>query len=200
MNEQKKKTLNPVTIGQHRVDLERIEAKLLEYEMIKKAAVTVVKNRQGEQELCAYIVPLYFDSLHMINLVDLRGFLSSRLPQHMIPSYFVILEDLPRTAQGEVNRAVLPLPERPGREDYVPPGDEIQRKLVHIWSGVLNLEKKKIGIDADYFDLGGHSLNAIRMLGRVEKVFGVELEMDDILKVTTIRGLSKLIRDSQSNN
>jgi len=200
MNEQKKEKLCPVTIGQHRVDLERIERKLLEYEMIKKAAVTVVENRHGEQELCAYIVPLYFDSLHMINLVDLRGFLSSRLPQHMVPAHFVILEDLPQTVRGEVNRAVLPLPERPGSETYVPPGDEIQRKLVHIWSGVLNLEKKKIGIDADYFDLGGHSLNAIRMLGRVEKVFGVELEMEDILKVTTIRGLSKLIRDSQSNN
>jgi len=200
MNEQKEKTLDPVTIGQHRIDLERIETTLLEYEMIKKAAVTVVKNRHGEKELCAYVVPLYFDSLHMINLVDLRGFLSSRLPRHMIPSYFVILEDLPQTVNGEVNRAVLPLPERPGREDYVPPGDEIQRKLVHIWSEVLNLEKKKIGIDADYFDLGGHSLNAIRMLGRVEKVFNVELEMEDILKVTTIRGLSKLIRNSQSND
>lgn len=200
MNQRKKKTISQVTIDRHGVDFEHIEAKLLEYEMIKNAAVTVVENGHGEQELCAYIVPLYFDSLHTINLVDLRGFLSVRLPHHMIPSYFVILEDLPQTVRGEVNRAVLPLPERPGREAYVPPGDEIQRKLVHIWSEVLNLEKKKIGIDADYFDLGGHSLNAIRMLGRLEKVFGVELEMEDILNVTTIRGLSKLIKDSQSND
>ncbi len=177
-----------------KIDLEHVEIQLLEYEKIKNAAVTLVEDKTGEPELCAYIVPLYFDSLHMINLVDLRGFLSSRLPHHMIPSYFVILEELPHTLLGEINRKMLPLPERPGREIYVPPCNDIQRKLVHIWSEVLNLEKKKIGIDADYFDLGGHSLNAIRMLGKVEKELNVKLEMEDILKVTTIRGLAQLIK------
>ncbi len=74
-----------------KIDIEHIETQLLEYEKIKNAAVTVMEKGTGEPELCAYIVPLYFDSLHMINLVDLRGFLSSRLPRHMIPSYFVQL-------------------------------------------------------------------------------------------------------------
>lgn len=195
MKEQKKETsINQTTIGQHGIDPERVETQLLEYETLKNAVVTVLEDGTGEPELCAYIVPLYFDSLHMINLVDLRGFLALRLPGHLIPSYFVILEALPLDVEGEVQRDMLPLPERPGREVYVPPGDEIQRKLVDLWSELLNIDGNKIGIDADYFDLGGHSLNAIRILGKIEKELNIKLEMNDILNVTTIRKLAELIK------
>lgn len=195
MNEKEKKTPIRQVSYFNRNDLEHIETRLLEYSNIKNVVVIQTEDGTGEPELCAYIVPLYFDSLHMIDLVDVRGFLSSRLPPHMIPSSFVILEELPQTIQGKIVREKLPLPEKPGREAYVPPGNEIQRKLVKLWSEVLNLGKKKIGIDADYFDLGGHSLNAIRLLGKIEKEFDVKLEMEDILNVTTIRGLAGLIKE-----
>lgn len=197
MNDKKKKNnISPVTTGGRRVDLALIEARLAEYEGIKDSVLTVVNDPSGETELCAYIVPLRFDSLHMVNLVDLRGFLAARLPCHMLPAYFVILESLPVNDDGKPDLQKLPLPERPGHDEYVPPGDDIQKKLVKMWSEVLNLEKKKIGIDSDYFDLGGHSLNAIRMLGKIEKEWDVKLEMDDLLTVTTIRGISKLIKEN----
>jgi acyl carrier protein len=192
---EKKNNISPGTTGHHRVDHALIEKRLAEYEGIKDSILSVVKEPSGETTLCAYIIPHHFDSLHMIDLVQLRGFLSAHLPGHMIPDHFVILETFPVNTEGKIDVQRLPRPERAGQEEYVPPGDAIQEKLVKIWSEVLNLEKKKIGIDSDYFDLGGHSLNAIRMLGRIEKEWEVKLDMEDILTITTIRGLSNIIKE-----
>lgn len=200
MNEEKKnKNICRVKVRGHWVEPEEIERHLLTYEGIKKTVVTVVEEEDGRQELCAYVVPEFFDSLHIIDLVDLRGFLSARLPTYMIPAYFVFLEDFPLTARGEINRERLPRPERPGQEEYAPPENEIEKKLVEIWAEILHLENDYIGIDTDFFDLGGHSLNAIRMLTRIDKELNVKLDMNNVLEISTIRGLAALIKKNLKN-
>lgn len=200
MNEEKKKKdICRVKVRGHWVEPGEIERHLLTYQGIKKTVVTVVEEKDGRQELCAYVVPEFFDSLHMIDRVDLRGFLASRLPTYMIPAYFVFLEDFPLTAGGEINRERLPRPEKPGLEEYAPPGNEIEKKLVEIWAEVLHLENDCIGIDTDFFDLGGHSLNAIRMLTRIDKELNIKLDMNDVLEISTIRGLAAFIKKNLKN-
>lgn len=200
MNEEKKnKDICRVKIRGHWVDPGEIEGQLLTYQGIKETVVTVVEVEGGRQDLCAYVVPEFFDSLHMIDLVDLRGFLSTRLPVYMIPAYFVLLEDLPLTAEGEIDRELLPRPERAGQEKYAAPRNKIEKKLVEIWAEVLHLEDDYIGINTDFFDLGGHSLNAIRMLSRIDKELNVKLDMNDVLEISTIRGLAALIKKNLKN-
>lgn len=200
MNEEKKnKDICQVKVRGHWVEPGEIERHLLAYQGIKETVVTVIEVEGGRQELCAYVVPEFFDSLHMIDLVDLRGFLSTRLPLYMIPAYFVLLENLPLTAEGEINRERLPRPERAGREKYAAPRNKIEKQLVDIWAEVLHLEVDTIGIDTEFFDLGGHSLNAIRMLSRIDKELNVKLDINDVLEISTIRGLAALIKKNLKN-
>jgi len=184
----------------HTRDTIEIAGRILQYNGIKDAAVIVVEVEPAVWELCAYVVPTLFDSLHVIDRVDLRGFLSAHLPAHMVPAYLVILEELPLTAAGEIDPARLPLPEKPGDEKYAAPRDQAEKKLVHIWGEILHLDEKFIGIDSDFADLGGHSLSAIRLLGKIHKEFDLPLEMKDVLNISTIRGLAKLIKKRKTRN
>ncbi|MCP5106084.1 MAG: hypothetical protein GY950_22050, partial [bacterium] len=172
-----------------------VESQLLAYEGIKEAAVTIVNAGTGDRQFCAYIVPHFFDSLHVINHADLRGFLSQRLPRDMIPGYFVIMEALPITPGGEISRAMLPYPEKPVREAYTPPRNKIEKTLVNIWAELLNMDEEDIGIDDDFFDQGGHSLNAMRLLTRINNEFDVQPDMNEVMDTSTIRQLAKLIEE-----
>lgn len=200
MIEEQKKVDCPLGISHHPIDTKEVEHRIRQYKGIKDAAVIVMEVAPGEWDLCAYVVPTLFDSLHVIDRVDLRGFLSVYFSAHMIPVYLVILEELPLTAAGEIDPARLPMPEKPGEEKYAAPGDWVEKKLVSIWSEVLHLDEKYIGIDSDFADLGGHSLSAIRLLGRIHKEFDVLLVMKDVLNISTIRGLAKLIKKRKTMN
>lgn len=199
MIEEQKKVKCPLEMPPHPIDTNEIKYRLLQYKGIKDAAVIVVEVEPCVWDLCAYVVPTSFDSLHVIDRVDLRGFLSAHLPVHMVPAYLVILEELPLTAAGEIDPARLPLPEKPGDEKYAAPRDPVEKKLVRIWGELLHLEEKFIGIDSDFADLGGHSLSALRLLSKIHKEFGAPLAMKDILQISTIRELAKLIKKRKVN-
>src|ERR1019366_3153387 len=106
----------------------------------------------------------------------LRKFLKERLPQYMIPSMFVLMEKFPLTANGKIDRKALPPPAYENVQpahDFVRPPTETEEALGAIWAEVLKV--KNICIDDDFFDLGGHSLQAIRVASRIQDVFGVEI-------------------------
>jgi acyl carrier protein len=199
MTEEQKIVKYPLGMPPHTIDTKEITYRLLQYKEIKDAAVMVVEVEPCVWDLCAYVVPTSFDSLHLIDRVDLRGFLSAHFPVHLVPAYLVVLEELPLTAAGEIDPARLPLPEKPGEEKFAAPGDPVEKKLVHIWGELLHLEEKFIGIDSDFADLGGHSLCAIRLLSKIHKEFGAPLAMKDVLKISTIRQLAKLIKKRKAN-
>ncbi|MDQ1354195.1 MAG: bacitracin synthase 1 [Acidobacteriota bacterium] len=200
MIEKQKKIDCTQGLAHYTSDTKEIEYRIRQYKGIKNAAVIVVEVKPGEWDLCAYVVPTLFDSLHMIDRLDLREYLSAHLPGHMIPVYVVILEELPLTAVGEIDPTRLPLPEKPGDEKYAAPRDWVEKKLVDIWSDVLHLDEKHIGIDSDFADLGGHSLSAVRLLGKIHKEFDVLLAMKDVLNISTIRGLGQLIKKRKTMN
>ncbi len=125
---------------------------------------------------------------------QLRESLERILPKYMIPSAFVMLQSLPMTANGKVDRRRLPEPEwylNQRRGTYVAPCTPTERQLAKVWSELLGVEN--VGRDDNFFDLGGHSLLATQVISRAREHFGVELEVRQLFDTPTVAGLSESI-------
>jgi fengycin family lipopeptide synthetase D len=175
-------------ISGFRVEPGEIERQLMDHPAVRQAVVMPPVGG-GEAELCAWVA---IDDGHDADM--LKEFLSRRLPEYMVPRWFVLLRELPLTPGGKVDRGALPMPQAGGREGIVPPGDDVQRRLARIWSEVLGIEEECIGIDSDFFALGGHSLKATVMALRVGEAFGVTLPLAEIFKTPFIRSLGHCIQ------
>ena len=176
-----------VKIRGHRVEVAEVETVLTAHPRVKEAAVVAAEQEAGEQYLVAYVVPRDEPAP---TVSDLRTFLGPRLPDPMIPSVFVVLEGLPKT-NGKIDRRSLPRPERLRprlKDDYVPPGRQVEQRLVSIWEDVLDI--RPIGIDDDFFELGGHSLLAASLLARLDQAFGLALPLGVLVTAPTVRLLA----------
>jgi amino acid adenylation domain-containing protein len=125
---------------------------------------------------------------------ELRRHLRSHVPEYMVPASFVVLDWMPLTRNGKIDRAALPLPsgERPKLDvPYVPPSTEIEKELARIWVDVLGVDR--IGIHDNFFDLGGHSLMVIQLMSRVRKAFQVELPLRDVFTTPTIKEIADML-------
>ena len=121
----------------------------------------------------------------------LRNFLRERLPEHMVPSLFVFLDALPLTPHGKVDRRALPAVDRAGgeaRRGFVPPRTDVERTITAVWRDVLGLEK--IGVNDNFFDLGGHSLLLVRLHSKLRRVLSAELSVIDLFRYPTISSLA----------
>jgi len=124
---------------------------------------------------------------------ELRGYLSTRLPDYMVPGYFMRLSNLPLTANGKLDRKALPVPEIIASDDYMPPSNDIEEKLVEIWADVLKIDRHVISIHKSFFDLGGHSLRATRMVSEIHKTLNVEVPLHEIFTKQNIERLADYI-------
>ncbi|MEG4071718.1 amino acid adenylation domain-containing protein [Microcoleus sp. Pol14C2] len=132
---------------------------------------------------------------------QLQAYLAEKLPEYMVPSAFVVLESLPVTANGKVDRLALPVPEPIKLEwagGYVAPHTSIEEVLVKIWAEVLGI--KRVGIRDNFFELGGHSLLATQLVSRVRDAFGVELPLRRVFEAPTIAELSKIVENLKDKN
>ncbi len=180
---------NQVKIRGYRIELGEIENELLKHNKIKEAIVIAKEDNSKNKYLCAYIA-----GEAELNSKELREHLSNNLPEYMIPAYFIQLEQLPLTANGKVDRKALPDPDgniTTGAE-YVAPRNEIEEKLVNIWSEVLEIEK--IGINDNFFELGGHSLKAINITAKISKELNVSVPLREMFKTPTIKGLANYVK------
>jgi amino acid adenylation domain-containing protein len=179
-----------VKVRGYRVNIGEVENALFEHPGIKEAGVVAWDRDSGDKYLAGYLVPRQGSS---INVSDVYGFLRKKLPDYMIPSTFVFLATLPLT-NGKLNRSALPRPNH-GRPDldvmYVAPRNDAERKLSQIWAEVLVIES--VGVDDDFFDLGGNSLAGAAVIARVKDVFGVELPVSELFASPTVGGLSREI-------
>jgi len=186
-----------VKIRGYRIELGEVENRLLQHEHVGQAVVVPRKNREGENYLCAYVVAknpgqnpgTSFSS-------QLRDFLWTTLPDYMVPEFFVELERLPVTASGKLDKRALPEPTIGGSTAYVAPGNGMEKTLVGIWADVLAIEPEKLGIDDDFFDLGGNSLKAIVISSKIHQVANVKVLLADIFREKTIRRLAGQIGSS----
>ncbi|HBL30650.1 MAG TPA: non-ribosomal peptide synthetase, partial [Acidobacteria bacterium] len=159
---------------------------LREYPPVGEAVVLAREDRPGEKRLVAYLV----GKERMAPDADrAREFLASRLPDHMVPAAFVILEWMPLTASGKINRRALPAPEGDDfqRGEHVPPRTPVERRLCEIWEELLGVEE--VGIEDNFFDLGGHSLLATQVVSRVRSDLGVEVPLRTVFEHPTVAGL-----------
>ena len=176
-----------VKIHGYRVELGEIEGALREHADVHDAVVLVREDDSGDKQLVAYVASASDASA-------LREHLKAGLPQYMVPSAFVLLEKLPLTPNGKVDRqalAALPVESREPARDVVAPQTETEKTLVRIWGPLLKVEN--IGVDDDVFDLGAHSLMAMKALTQIRDAFGVSLELRNLFEHPTIGELAKAI-------
>ncbi|MCP4146802.1 MAG: amino acid adenylation domain-containing protein, partial [bacterium] len=183
-----------VKIRGYRIEPGEIETQLLKHDEVREAVVIAGEDSSKEKYLCAYVTQQCSDTGTTAGERELREYLAARLPEYMVPSYIVIMETLPLTPTGKIDRKALPLPELKAGDHYAPPTNESETKLLRIWSEVLGLESNIIGIDANFFHLGGHSFKAFKMISRIMEIFDIKLPMSAIFEKTTIRGLAELLR------
>jgi amino acid adenylation domain-containing protein len=182
------RTDHQVKIRGFRVEPGEIERHLLAHEKIKDALVTVKTDKNNNKSLCAYVV-----AHKEVGVSELRAFLSHGLPDYMIPTNFVPLESIPLTPNRKVDREALPEPGIEVGEGYIAPRNEIEHKMIEIWSEVLMVEKRLMSIDSNFFDLGGHSLKATILISKIHKIFQVNVPLAELFKTPNIRRLSQYI-------
>lgn len=169
-----------------RIEPAQIVAALLEHPAISDATVAVA---DAEDRLVAYLVARDGDA---VGVDELRSFLVSRLPSYMVPTATVWLPRLPRTASGKVDRAALPPPpgERPQlAQAMVSPADEVERLIAEVWAETLGLSA--VGVDDDFFDLGGDSMLAVSAIIEIERRLGRSLSIDWLYDASTVRSFTR---------
>lgn len=180
-----------VKIRGFRIEPGEVEAALRSHPRVGEAVVVPYDGGTGSRRLAAYLVA---DGAEP-DLAELRAFLRSRLPEHLIPSLFSVLDQLPLTANGKVDRRALPDPD--GRIDDgtpdEPPRTRAEQTLADIWSDVLRVEY--VGAHSNFFDLGGDSILSIRAVSRVREAFGVDLSPRELFDHPTVSGLAELIEE-----
>ena len=171
-----------------RIELEEIEACILEHRNVRQTVVSLREEPAMEPELIAYIVsaePDRFDA------EELRHFLGKKLPEAMVPSTVVMLDKLPLMANGKVNRQALAAPARVSEKQFVAPKTALESKLLELWQDVLG--KQGFGVTQNFFDLGGHSLLIAKLLLRIEQRFGRRLSLADVFQLPTVRQLATIL-------
>jgi amino acid adenylation domain-containing protein len=187
-----------VKIRGFRVELGEIEAFLGQHPLVRDNIVLVQQEEAGNAQLIAYVVAKT-EVVPSIN--ELRSFLKEKLPDHMIPSIFVMLENLPLAPSGKVDRKALPQPDnlRPELETaYVSPRNDIERAVAEIWQKILKVEK--VGIQDNFFDLGGHSLNMLQVYSKLRELFKADLAITDLFKYPTINSISRYLSQEEDEN
>ncbi|KJK54953.1 non-ribosomal peptide synthetase, partial [Saccharothrix sp. ST-888] len=177
-----------VKVRGFRVELGEIETALAEHPQVRQVAVTARKDQADDTRLVAYLVPADGTELQPD---ELRAHLRERLPDYLVPAAFVLLDALPLTTNGKLDRRALPEPEFTGSRTGRAPRTSQEHALAELFAEVLGVAG--VGADDDFFDLGGHSLLATRLVARVRAALGVELELRSLFATPTVAGLAAAV-------
>lgn len=186
---------NQIKVRGFRVELDDVEVAILRHPVVKKCAVRVYQDQDGRNRLAAYLI---VDN--GMSSSTIRSFLRERLPEYMIPSDFVMVDTLPLTPAGKVDRRALPLPDRT-RPDldstFVAPRTDTESLIAKIWSQILGVEQ--VGVYDNFFDLGGHSLMAIQILSRLRNMANVEIPLRAMYETPTVAKLAEEVEAASRN-
>jgi len=189
---------NQVKIRGYRIELEEIENHMLKYPGIKEAVVLVKGESMEDKYLCGYFVGAEPNSL---DITQIREYLLKELPEFIVPSRFIQLEKMPLTSNGKVDRRGLPEPAADGPgNSYAAPRGALEKELIRLWSEVLNAEPGNIGIDDNFFEIGGHSLRATILISKIYKAFDIMISLQDMFKNPTIRGTAAYIKNNTKDS
>jgi acyl-coenzyme A synthetase/AMP-(fatty) acid ligase/acyl carrier protein len=181
-----------VKIRGFRIELGEIEELLREHPTVREAVVVARDDRAGDKRLAAYVVAR---NGHPPVPRDLTDWLNRKLPDYMVPALYTVLDRFPLTASGKIDRKALPAPERTRESDdpLMEPTSEIEKLLARIWCEVLEVEN--VGVNDNFFKLGGHSLKITQVISRVRDALEVELPMRAMFEAPTIASLALRIEE-----
>ncbi|PTX61368.1 amino acid adenylation domain-containing protein [Kordia periserrulae] len=185
---------NQVKIRGFRVELGEIESILSKHEQLKEAIVHVVKDQKGQNLLCAYIVPTADYDLQTI-----KSYLKEKLPEYMVPSFFMELEALPLNSNGKIDRKALPEPTMAPEEakEMVLPSTAIEKSIEEVWKGILHVPQ--ISIHENLFELGAYSLSVASFVARFHKKMNYNISVGQVFHHPTIKELATLVSSLQIN-
>jgi amino acid adenylation domain-containing protein len=179
-----------VKIRGFRIELGEIESQLRELPGVREAIVVARSDESGETRLVGYVVAEAGAEPPDGDFGEYRQALAARLPQYMVPTVFVMLDALPISANGKVDRKALPAPILSGHGEYVAPDTPTEVALAQMWAQLLGREPASISIDANFFELGGHSLMLMRMSAQLRLQFARAPSVRDLYEAMTIRQLA----------
>ncbi|MCP4157037.1 MAG: amino acid adenylation domain-containing protein [bacterium] len=181
-----------VKIRGHRIETGEIENRLNRHKDIEEVVVIARENENRDKYLCAYYI--LSDTAHTCDDTKLREYLPGKVPEYMIPSYYVPMETFPLTTTGKIDRKALPEPEAKTGIPYEAPSNETEKKLTHIWADIMALPVEKIGRNDNFFQLGGHSLTATILVNRIQKELETGCPLVEVFNSPTIRQQAAYIR------
>ena len=173
-----------------RIELAEVEQRLAAHEAVEAAVAVAHADGAEGKRLVAYVRPRGPSP----ETSDLRRWVRAQLPDAMVPSEFVFVDEFPRTPNGKLDRKSLPAPSRPEADEAAAPTSEVETEIGAIWREVLALDD--VGLDHDFFDVGGHSLAALKVVAEVGARFGVELPADAIFDAPTLEEFASLVAAS----
>lgn len=184
---------NQVKIRGLRIELGEIEAVINQHPDVQQAVVILDSKQADNQRLGAYVVQKSTSLESPDFTSELEKLLASQLPEYMLPSVFVMLSELPLLPNGKINRQALPTPEtvRHANQSYIAPRNSTETIIANILADVLRLER--MGVDENFFELGGNSLSAIRVTSRLREAFQLDLPLHSVFEKPTIAGLAERI-------
>ncbi|OPZ92651.1 MAG: Polyketide synthase PksN [Firmicutes bacterium ADurb.Bin419] len=175
-----------------RIELGEIEGALQLHPAVKECIVTAWEKEPGNVHLVGYIV---CDRENPVDSAELQAFLGNCLPEYMVPRIFVFLDTIPLSSNGKADRKALPTPVLSKSAGYIAPQSEVEEILADIWKEELGLEN--VGVNDNFFEVGGHSLLLTRVHSRIKKQFGKEFPLVDMFTYSTIRSLARFIKGEQ---
>ena len=180
-----------VKIRGFRIELGEIETRLLEHEAVREAVVLALDSPSGKQ-LVAYLVS---DAEHGPLREALKAHLKAQLPDYMVPAHLIVLDSMPLTANGKLDRRALPQPDpEANRQQYVAPRNELEQTLAAIWAAVLNVQQ--VGLDDNFFELGGDSILSIQVVSRARQA-GLHFSPRDLFQHQTVQTLAAVATRSE---
>ena len=177
-----------VKLRGYRIELGEIESLLRKHSAVRDAVVLMREDTPGDKRLVAYVIP---EPGQSASPGDLRAHARERLPDFMVPAVVMLLNAFPLTPNQKIDRRALPAPDAAVAAPsaaYVPPANELETTVAGVWREVLQLAQ--VGMEDNFFDLGGHSLLIVQVLERLRKATGLQLPMTDLFRFPTIRGLA----------
>ncbi|MEC1587841.1 amino acid adenylation domain-containing protein, partial [Bacillus spizizenii] len=171
-----------------RIELGEIESVIRKVDNVKEVAV-VVSERDNEQHLCAYIV-----GRNILDVAIIRSKIGKELPSYMIPAYMMQIDEIPLTINGKVDKEALPEIEAKSNEEYVAPRNKIEEKILNVFANVLGV--KKIGLTDSFYELGGDSIRAIRVVSKLREL-AIELSIRDIMQMRVMDSILKKAKSAE---
>lgn len=192
-----------VKVRGFRIELGEIESAICQFEGVREACVLAREDEPGNKRLVAYIATgeaQEADDTQAKFVQELRQHLKTQLPEYMVPAAFVLLETLPLTGNGKIDKRALPVPDHSAliTHEYIAPRNETEQTLVQIWQDVLKLER--VGVQDNFFEIGGQSLLATQIITRVRDVFEVDIALARIFEDPTIESLAMHIVEATLQN